>query len=117
MVDQGLVVASSTGLSTLAYLESIPGKAFTGFLIEVIKRRWLIAYALAGSLPGLVPTLIAHRAGEFCGARDRRWWADQRLHRVVAFNLSEQFPTALRGRGRSSARRLAGYSPAYWRRF
>jgi hypothetical protein len=31
----------------------MPGKAFTGFLMEIIGRRWTIFYALAGSLPDL----------------------------------------------------------------
>jgi hypothetical protein len=31
--------------------------------MEIIGRRWTILYALAGSLPGLVLMLMAHRAG------------------------------------------------------
>jgi hypothetical protein len=31
------------------------------FLMEIIGRRWTIAYALAGSLPGLFLMLMAHR--------------------------------------------------------
>jgi len=37
MVDQGLAVAFSFGLSTLVYAASIPGKAFTGFLMEIME--------------------------------------------------------------------------------
>jgi hypothetical protein len=46
----------------LVYFASIPGKGFTGFLMEIIGRRWTIAYSLAGSLPGLFLMLMAHLA-------------------------------------------------------
>jgi MFS family permease len=65
IVDQGAAVAFSFGLSSLVYAASIPGKAFTGFLMEIIGRRWTIAYALVGSLPGLFLMLTAHLAGQF----------------------------------------------------
>src|SRR5437868_4738143 len=64
LVDQGAAVSLSFGLTSLVYFASIPGKAFTGFLMEIIGRRWTIFYALAGSLPGLFLMLIAHRAGD-----------------------------------------------------
>jgi hypothetical protein len=57
------------------YFASIPGKAFTGFLMEIIGRRWTIAYALAGSLPGHHDGNVAvpsDGAGERTGLR-RRW--------------------------------------------
>jgi putative MFS transporter len=65
LVDQGAAVTFSFGVSSLVYFASIPGKAFTGFLMEVIGRRWTMAYALAGSLPGLFLMLMAHRAGAY----------------------------------------------------
>ena len=65
LVDQGAAVSLSFGLTSLVYFASIPGKAFTGFLMEIIGRRWTIFYALAGSLPGLFLMLMAHRAGQF----------------------------------------------------
>src|SRR5215472_7025903 len=65
LVDQGAAVTLSFGLNSLVFFASIPGKAFTGFLMEIIGRRWTIAYALAGSLPGLFLMLMAHRAGQF----------------------------------------------------
>ena len=104
MVDQGLAVASSFGLSTLVYLASIPGKAFTGFLMEIIGRRWTIAYALAGSLPGLFMMLLAHRAGEYATVLMVAGGLITGFTVLSAFSatrvyLSEQFPTALRGRG------------------
>ena len=104
MVDQGLAVASSFGLSTLVYLASIPGKAFTGFLMEIIGRRWTIAYALAGSLPGLFMMLLAHRAGEYATVVMVAGGLITGFTVLSAFTatrvyLSEQFPTALRGRG------------------
>jgi hypothetical protein len=53
----------SFGVSSLVFTASIPGKGFTGFLMEIIGRRWTIFYALAGSLPGLFMMMMAHRAG------------------------------------------------------
>ena len=104
MVDQGTAVAFSFGLSTLVYFASIPGKAFTGFLMEIIGRRWTIAYALAGSLPGLCMMLMAHRAGEYATLVMVAGGLITGFTVLSAFTatrvyLSEQFPTALRGRG------------------
>jgi MFS transporter, putative metabolite:H+ symporter len=104
LVDQGAAVSLSFGVSSLVFAASIPGKGFTGYLMEVIGRRWTIFYALAGSLPGLVLMLIAHRAGQYAtvvmvlGAVMTGFTA---LSCATAFRvyLSEQFPTALRGRG------------------
>src|SRR5271156_1565157 len=104
MVDQGLAVASSFGLSTLVYAASIPGKAFTGFLMEIIGRRWTIAYALVGSLPGLFLMLMAHRLGDFAtvamvtGALITGFTVLSSFSATRVY-VSEQFPTALRGRG------------------
>jgi putative MFS transporter len=104
LVDQGAAVSMSFGVSSLVFAASIPGKAFTGFLMEIIGRRWTIFYALAGSLPGLFLMLVAHRTGEYAtlvmvaGALITGFTV---LSGATAFRiyLSEQFPTALRGRG------------------
>src|SRR5271169_2564647 len=117
MVDQGLAVASSFGLSTLVYIASVPGKAFTGFLMEIIGRRWTIAYALAGSLPGIFMMLLAHRAGQYATVVMVAGGLIIGFTVLSAFTasrvyLSEQFPTALRGRGHpfgeSTGRLFAG---------
>jgi hypothetical protein len=52
--DQGFAVNSSLALTSIVYAASFFGKGFTGFLMEIIGRRWTIAYVLTGSLPGLV---------------------------------------------------------------
>ena len=65
LIDQGAAVTLSFGLSSLVFLASIPGKGFTGFLMEVIGRRWTITYCLAGSLPGLLMMALAHSAGHY----------------------------------------------------
>jgi MFS family permease len=104
IVDQGAAVAFSFGLSSLVYFASIPGKAFTGFLMEIIGRRWTIAYALVGSLPGLLLMLLAHRAGDYAtlamvtGALITGFTVLS-VFSATRVYLSEQFPTALRGRG------------------
>jgi putative MFS transporter len=104
LVDQGAAVTLSFGVSTLVFTASIPGKGFTGFLMEIIGRRWTIFYALAGSLPGLFLMMMAHRGGPYAtvmmvtGALMTGFTT---LSAATAFRiyLSEQFPTALRGRG------------------
>ncbi|HZU89080.1 MAG TPA: MFS transporter, partial [Stellaceae bacterium] len=103
-VDQGAAVSLSFGLSTVVYMASIPGKAFTGFLMEIIGRRWTITYALAGSLPGLALMLLAHRAGAGATFVMMAGGLITGFTVLSAFTatrvyLSEQFPTALRGRG------------------
>ncbi|HJU16675.1 MAG TPA: MFS transporter [Stellaceae bacterium] len=104
LVDQGAAVSLSFGLSTIVYMASIPGKGFTGFLMEIIGRRWTITYALAGSLPGLVLMLLAHRAGASATFVMMAGGLITGFTVLSAFTatrvyLSEQFPTALRGRG------------------
>jgi MFS transporter, putative metabolite:H+ symporter len=104
LVDQGGAVSLSFGVSSLVFAASIPGKGFTGFLMEVIGRRWTIFYAMFGALPGLFLMMMAHRAGHYAtivmvtGALMTGFTA---LSTATAFRvyLAEQFPTALRGRG------------------
>jgi MFS family permease len=117
LVDQGLAVSAGFALTSLVYFASIPGKAFTGFLMEIIGRRWTIAYALAGSLPGLCLMLLAHQAGDYAtvvmvaGALITGFTVLSAFTATRVY-LSEQFPTALRGRGHifgeSFARLFAG---------
>ncbi len=104
LVDQGSAVSLSFGVTTLVFAASIPGKGFTGFLMEVIGRRWTIFYALAGSLPGLFLMMMAHRAGPYATVMmvaGALMTGATALSTATAFRiyLSEQFPTALRGRG------------------
>lgn len=104
LVDQGAAVSLSFGLATITYAASIPGKAFTGYLMEIIGRRWTIFYALAGSVPGLVLMLMAHRAGTNASIVMMAGGLITGFTVLSAFTatrvyLSEQFPTALRGRG------------------
>ena len=104
LIDQGAAVTLSFGLSSLVFLASIPGKGFTGFLMEVIGRRWTITYCLAGSLPGLLMMAVAHSAGGYAtvvfvaGALITGFTVLSTFTAVRVY-LSEQFPTALRGRG------------------
>ena len=104
LIEQGAVVSLGFGVTSLVYFASIPGKGFTGFLMEIIGRRWTIFYAMAGSLPGLFLMLMAHRAGPYAtvvmiagglitGFTVLSTFTASRVY------LSEQFPTALRGRG------------------
>jgi MFS family permease len=102
--DQGFAVGASLGLTSIVYAASFFGKGFTGFLMELIGRRWTIAYALLGSLPGLALMVLAHRAGQYSGVVMVAGGLIIGFTVLSAFTatrvyLSEQFPTALRGRG------------------
>jgi MFS family permease len=117
LVDQGGAVALSFGLSSVLFMASIPGKLFTGYLMEVIGRRWTMTYSLAGSLPGIGLMASAHWAGPLAPVVFIAGGLITGFTVLSAFPctrvyLSEQFPTALRGRGHffgeSSARLVAG---------
>ncbi len=102
--DQGFAVSASLGLTSVVYAASFFGKGFTGFLMEIIGRRWTIAYALSGSLPGLALMLLANRMGEYAGLTMTAGGIIIGFTVLSAFTatrvyLSEQFPTELRGRG------------------
>ena len=102
--DQGFAISTSLGLTSIVYAASFFGKGFTGFLMEIIGRRWTIAYALLGSLPGLCLMLLSRRAGEYAGVLMVAGGLIMGFTVLSAFTatrvyLSEQFPTALRGRG------------------
>jgi MFS family permease len=104
LVDQGAAVGLSFGLGTLLFMVTIPGKFFTGFIMEIIGRRWTITYCLAGSVPGLVLMAVAHRAGPNAVVAMTAGAIITGLTVLSSFTavrvyLSEQFPTALRGRG------------------
>jgi len=51
LVDQGGAVATSFGVATLVFMASIPGKGFTGYLMEIIGRRWIIGCYCLPNLP------------------------------------------------------------------
>ena len=102
--DQGFALSASLGLTSIVYASSFFGKAFTGFLMEIIGRRWTIAYELTGSLPGLALMLLSHRAGNYADVMMVAGGMIIGFTVLSAFTatrvyLSEQFPTALRGRG------------------
>ena len=70
LVDQGSAVSLSFGLSSVLFMASMPGKLFTGYLMEVIGRRWTMTYSLAGSLPGIALMASAHWTGQM-----PRWYS------------------------------------------
>ncbi|WP_428533813.1 MFS transporter [Rhodopila sp.] len=117
LVDQGGAVALSFGLSSVLFMASIPGKLFTGYLMEIIGRRWTMTYSLAGSLPGIALMAVAHLTGAFAAVVFIAGALIAGFTVLAAFPctrvyLSEQFPTDLRGRGHffgeSTARLFAG---------
>ncbi len=104
LTDQGYAIASSLGLTSVVYAASFFGKGFTGFLMEISGRRWTIFYALGGSLPGICLMLLAHQAGPYAGIVMTAGGLLTGFTALSCFTatrvyLSEQFPTALRGRG------------------
>jgi MFS family permease len=117
LVDQGAAVAASFGLSTLVFAASIPGKLFNGYIMEVIGRRWTITGSFALAIPGLLLMMTAHQMGSaatlvFEIGTLITGFTVLSCFPAVRMYLSEQFPTALRGRGHffgeSSARVFAG---------
>jgi putative MFS transporter len=104
LVDQGAAVSLSFGLSTLLFMVTIPGKFFTGFIMEIIGRRWTITYCFVGAIPGLALMGLAHRTGDYATVAMSAGAIITGLTVLSSFTavriyLSEQFPTALRGRG------------------
>jgi MFS family permease len=104
LTNQGYAVAVSLGITSVIYLTSFFGKAFTGWLMEVIGRRWAIFFVMAGGLPGFCLMLLAHTGGPYAHMLMTVGGLLVGFTVVSAFPatrmyLSEQFPTALRGRG------------------
>ncbi len=104
LTEQGYPVAASLGITSIIFLTSFFGKAFTGWLMEIIGRRWTICFVMAGSLPGFCLMLLAHTAGAYARMLMISGGVIIGFTVVSAFSatrvyLSEQFPTALRGRG------------------
>jgi MFS family permease len=117
LVDQGAAVSLSFGLSTLVFAASIPGKLFNGFIMEIIGRRWTITGAFVLAIPGLLMMMTAHTMGSaaggvFIAGTLITGFTVLSCFPAVRVYLSEQFPTALRGRGHffgeSFARIFAG---------
>jgi len=116
LVDQGAAVTLSFGLSTLLFMATIPGKAFTGFIMEIIGRRWTITYCFAGAIPGLALMALAHRTGDYATVAMSAGVIITGLTVLSSFTavrvyLSEQFPTALRGRGHFFGEAIARIFP------
>jgi MFS family permease len=104
LVDQGAAVALSFGLSSLVFSASIPGKLFNGYIMEIIGRRWTITGAFLLAIPGLLLMIMAHRMGSvatmvFSVGALITGFTVLSCFPAVRIYLSEQFPTALRGRG------------------
>jgi MFS family permease len=98
--------AKTTGfaITTIVFLSTIPGKAFNAVLMERWGRRWAIAYAMSGAFPGLILMATAHLGGDYAGIMMTAGavvlgFTALSSFTVVRVYLSEQFPTALRGRG------------------
>ena len=83
LVDQGAAVGLSFGVTSLVFAASIPGKGFTGFLMEIIGRRWTIFYAMFGAIPGLLLMMMAHRAGHYATIVMVDWRVDDRVHHAL----------------------------------
>ena len=104
LTNQGYAVSVSLGITSIIYATSFFGKGFTGWLMEIVGRRWTIFYVMAGALPGFCLMLLSHRAGPHAGVLMIAGGLIIGFTVVSAFPatrvyLSEQFPTALRGRG------------------
>jgi MFS transporter, putative metabolite:H+ symporter len=104
LTNQGYAVGVSLGITSIIYATSFFGKGFTGWLMEIIGRRWAIFYVMGGGLPGFFLMLLSHMAGPYARVLMIAGGLIIGFTVVSAFPatrvyLSEQFPTALRGRG------------------
>jgi MFS family permease len=99
LTDQGYAIAASLGLTSVIYAASIFGKGFTGFLMEIIGRRWTILYALGGSLPGIGLMLLAHHAGPHAGVVMTAGGLLTGFTALSCFTATRVYLSALRGRG------------------
>jgi putative MFS transporter len=104
LIEQGAAVTTGFAITTIVFLSTIPGKAFNALLMERWGRRWSIAYALSGAFPGLVLMATAHLGGDYAGIMMTTGaivlgFTALSSFTIVRVYLSEQFPTALRGRG------------------
>jgi MFS family permease len=122
LIDQGAAVTLSFGLSTLMFMVTIPGKFFTGVMMEIIGRRWTITYCFVGAIPGLALMALAHRTGPYAEVAMSAGVIITGLTVLSSFTavrvyLSEQFPTELRGRGHffgeATARTFSGVLVPY----
>jgi hypothetical protein len=90
--------------------------------MEVIGRRWTIAHALIGSLPGLALMLMAHRAGDLSGVL-MVGGPTHGLHSAGGIHCHARlsYPSSSRrhcaGAGIFSVNRSRGSLPAAWDRF
>ena len=120
--NQGYPVAVSLGLTSVIYMVSFFGKGFSAWLMEIIGRRWTIFFVMFGAVPGYGLMMLAHSAGSYAHTLMITGGSIVGFTVVSAFSatrvyMSEQFPTALRGRGHifgeSSGRIIfAGLLPA-----
>src|ERR1700733_5030832 len=104
LIEQGAAVSTGFAITTIVFLSTIPGKAFNALLMERWGRRWSIAYALSSAFPGLALMATAHLGGDYAGLMMITGavilgFTALSSFTIVRVYLSEQFPTALRGRG------------------
>ena len=52
LTNQGYAVSLSLGITSIIYATSFFGKAFTGWLMEIIGRRWAIVLLMGGRCQG-----------------------------------------------------------------
>jgi MFS family permease len=102
--NQGYPVAVSLGLTSVIYMMSFFGKGFCAWLMEIIGRRWTIFFVMIGAVPGYSLMMLAHSAGSYAHGLMIAGGLIVGFTVVSAFSatrvyMSEQFPTALRGRG------------------
>ena len=104
LIEQGAGVTTGFAITTIVFLSTIPGKAFNALLMERWGRRWAIAYSLSGALPGCVLMATAHLGSDYAGLMMTAGaiimgFTALSSFTIVRVYLSEQFSTALRGRG------------------
>jgi MFS family permease len=103
LTNQGYAVSVSLGITSIIYAASFFGKGFTGWLMEIIGRRWAIFYVMAGGAARVLPDAALAYGGTIRPRVDDRGliigFTVVSAFPATRIYLSQQFPTALRGRG------------------
>jgi MFS family permease len=92
LTNQGYAVAASLGIPSIIYAASFFGKVFTGWLMEIIGRRWTICYVMAASLPGLCLMDAGAHGGAMREVVDDSRRPDHRLHGRVGLQRDPRLP-------------------------
>ena len=109
LVDQGFGLSSSLGLTSIVYAASFFGKGFTGFLMEIIGRRWTISLRACRIAAGPSIDAVGAPRGELCRRGNGGGRADPRLYSAVGLYRDASLSV------RAVSHRVARSRAYFWR--